>query len=257
MFKKVLVFGTLGVCLLILGISFYPSSDSEMYYQMYTSISSVGYGPVPHELAEKKLEELATEISDTGKLVFWFPLELAEDQTPYVTSPFGRRPNAMGGEGTEDHNGIDLAVGGNPTNIKVISATSGVVVLSRLYGSAGNVVMVKTNLPGGFPLLIKYFHLKDVSDLQVGDEVVAGETEIGIMGSTGRSGAVHLHFEVELEGMGVTLDESSRTDTQRETLLSPLDSMYFLFDKTSVDATKIMDDTGDTTIHYVNFPVTE
>ena len=55
----------------------------------------------------------------------------------------------------------------------------------------------------GYGLITIYAHLKRNNDsINVGDYVKRGD-KIGIMGSTGRSTATHLHYEVHFNGSAI------------------------------------------------------
>ena len=109
-----------------------------------------------------------------------------------ITSPYG--PRILNGvQGV--HTGIDIDVFGDITDPYIVASASGTVVVA--VNSASNT---------GYGSYIKiehdnnkytlYAHLKYNSiTVNVGDTVSAGEI-IGIMGETGNSFGVHLHFEV-------------------------------------------------------------
>ena len=120
-----------------------------------------------------------------------------------VTSPYGRR--ILGGK-SEMHNGIDLvpADGGHPADLFAVA--DGVVddIRSIVPDShtglrvttmvTGNFVNIKTN--DGY--LVIYRHLKAGSipeNIKKGADIKAGD-KIGVMGTTGQSTGVHLHYEL-------------------------------------------------------------
>ena len=105
------------------------------------------------------------------------------------------------------HNGVDLIIGkGNP----VRSVASGVV--SRIKcdetfrgrkdcdrdgypGKGGCGWMLEIRHPGN--IMTRYCHLIQRPQLQVGDEVAAGQV-VAVSGNSGNSSGPHLHFEVHL-----------------------------------------------------------
>jgi murein DD-endopeptidase MepM/ murein hydrolase activator NlpD len=92
------------------------------------------------------------------------------------------------------HGGLDLA-GDYGTPIR--STSPGTVVRAEWSRSYGQVVEVDH----GFGLTTLYAHCARLL-VAAGDRVSAGDV-IARMGSTGRSTAVHLHFEVRLDGQPV------------------------------------------------------
>jgi len=103
----------------------------------------------------------------------------------YVSSKQGQRWGKY-------HKGIDIARPGNRT----IKAADNGVVVSAGYdnGGYGNKIVINHN--NGMKTV--YAHLASIS-VKPGQVVEAGST-IGVMGSTGDSTGVHLHFEVYKNG---------------------------------------------------------
>lgn len=92
----------------------------------------------------------------------------------------------------EFHPGIDIGVHGNPTDVKVVAAYSGIIVVMKYSDSFGNVVYVRR--PD--KMLCIYPHLSFFNPkLKLGDQINEGDY-IGIMGNTGHSFGLHLHFEI-------------------------------------------------------------
>ncbi len=89
------------------------------------------------------------------------------------------------------HRGIDIA---RPTNRNILAADNGTVSFAGWNGGYGN--MVRINHNNGMSTL--YAHLASI-DVSVGQTVGKGQ-KIGVMGSTGNSTGVHLHFEVYQNG---------------------------------------------------------
>ena len=114
---------------------------------------------------------------------------------------------------TANHTGIDVynSEGGNAL---VMAVADGYVKSARdgVYWSyADNPSLAKTNLYAGNYVLLThningieydtfYAHLKVNSvAVRAGQEVTTGQT-IGIMGQSGKSTGIHLHFEVRIQG---------------------------------------------------------
>jgi len=70
---------------------------------------------------------------------------------------------------------------------------------NKIITGYGNYVVIEHTLPDGTTIYSRYAHMKAPSTLKIGD-VVGDETELGNMGSTGKSTGPHLHFEIYKEG---------------------------------------------------------
>lgn len=88
------------------------------------------------------------------------------------------------------HQGLDIMAGCGTT---LIAARGGTVYYNAYQaGGAGNYLVI--NLAGTRKESHVYMHLLKPSPLKVGSKVKTGQ-KIGVVGSTGRSSACHLHFE--------------------------------------------------------------
>lgn len=90
------------------------------------------------------------------------------------------------------HTGVDLSVGGK-TGVAAKAITQGKIVFAGMGGAGaayGNHVILQ--LPDGKYAL--YAHLNSVA-VQKGQTVGAGQM-VGIVGTTGNSSGIHLHFEI-------------------------------------------------------------
>ncbi|MCA1032283.1 M23 family metallopeptidase [Bacillus timonensis] len=102
----------------------------------------------------------------------------------YISSHMGHRWGQM-------HKGIDIA---RPSSRTIKAADNGTVVSAGWDGGYGNKIVIDHN--NG--LRTVYAHLSSFS-VRVGQTVSKGQA-IGVMGSTGNSTGVHLHFEVYKNG---------------------------------------------------------
>lgn len=100
-----------------------------------------------------------------------------------ITSRFGKRWG-------RNHNGIDMS----SSDRTILAADTGKVTFAGTKNGYGKTVIIDHQ--NGYETL--YAHLSKIS-VSVGDVVEKGE-KIGVMGSTGRSTGVHLHFEVHEDG---------------------------------------------------------
>jgi murein DD-endopeptidase MepM/ murein hydrolase activator NlpD len=119
-----------------------------------------------------------------------------------LTSPFGERIHPITGA-HKHHDGIDIAPvsGGNPP---VVAALDGTVTRMGTLGGYGNCIEV-THPDGS---MTRYGHLKEFNN-ELKDKFDSGQTvevkageEMALMGSTGNSTGVHLHFETHRPGGG-------------------------------------------------------
>lgn len=114
-----------------------------------------------------------------------------------ISSHFGMRAAGM-------HRGTDIwAVGciGKP----IVAAADGtVIVAQKLHYSYGNFVMIDHGEDEkGRRIVTVYAHMRYAPQVSVGQKVVGGQTQLGVIGNTGRSRGAHLHFEVQVNGTRV------------------------------------------------------
>ncbi|MEP7209965.1 MAG: M23 family metallopeptidase [Alphaproteobacteria bacterium] len=111
-----------------------------------------------------------------------------------LSSGFGLRDIATGGENQKQHSGIDLA---NSHGGFVFSAAAGRIVSFGWRGDYG----LALELDHGEGVHTLYAHLSAIDPrLAVGSPVAAGAA-IARMGRTGNATGVHLHYEVSLYGL--------------------------------------------------------
>lgn len=104
----------------------------------------------------------------------------------YYSSIFGERKDPFTGE-REMHYGIDISTTvGRP----VVATADGVVLYAARRGTYGNVVVIDHK----FGVMTRYAHLSGFN-VRAGQQVKRGDV-IAFVGSTGRSMAPHLHYEV-------------------------------------------------------------
>lgn len=105
----------------------------------------------------------------------------------YISSPMATRNGRM-------HKGIDIARTDRSTSPPIYAADNGVVVSAGNDGAYGNKVVIDH----GNGLKTVYAHMASIA-VSSGQSVSKGTT-LGIMGTTGRSTGIHLHFEVYKNG---------------------------------------------------------
>lgn len=110
-----------------------------------------------------------------------------------LMSPFGQRQDPFSGEGAM-HKGVDLSA---PWGTPIVATADGVVIFSDQQSGYGKLIVVDHG--GGIETF--YAHLSK-SYVTPGNEVHRGD-RIGLVGSTGRVTAPHLHYEVHMNGAPV------------------------------------------------------
>ena len=113
-----------------------------------------------------------------------------------ITSYYGNRQYYYQGKLIKDfHNGIDL-VPSPCNNNEILAFADGVVTSVQKTGvqyGTGCYVRLKHNNE----LYTLYYHLKSGSVcVNIGDKVVKGQ-KLGIIGTTGQSTGIHLHFQID------------------------------------------------------------
>lgn len=108
----------------------------------------------------------------------------------YLSAGFGNRLDPF--TGLKDfHPGLDISA---PLGTRILAPADGSVVFAGVKGGYGNAVTVDH----GRGIFTHYGHL-DAFNVRIGQSVRRGSV-LGFVGSTGRSTAPHLHYEVWLNG---------------------------------------------------------
>ncbi len=107
---------------------------------------------------------------------------------------YGVRRNPFGGRSSEFHKGQDISA---PMGTPVIATADGVITIAGRLRGYGNVVYVDH----GNGLTTRYGHLSQI-DVIVGQTIQRG-SQLGLVGSTGRSTGPHLHYEVRVDGQPI------------------------------------------------------
>jgi len=136
-----------------------------------------------------------------GKIRKWEGLSKVEEMLPLgnpvhasrMTSKYGYRMDPFK-KVDSMHTGVDFR---GSKGVPVYAVSSGKVVRSGKRGAYGNAVEVDHGL--GFTTL--YAHLNSV-EVKKGD-LIDPKDKLGTIGSTGRSTAAHLHYEIRLNGRAI------------------------------------------------------
>lgn len=107
-----------------------------------------------------------------------------------ITSPYGMRLHPIE-KIQKMHRGIDIA-----PQSDIFAAAAGTVTVSAFDAGYGYYVVIDHGTIGGKNIKTLSAHMQKGVKVTAGDKVKQGET-IGVMGTTGGSTGVHLHFEVK------------------------------------------------------------
>jgi hypothetical protein len=122
----------------------------------------------------------------------------------WVTSDYGARTDPVTGKTGAFHHGIDLISGGGERT--VVAFADGKVTATRnrysgptADGSAGKYIRIDH----GYGVFTLYKHLKQHSLRVAAGDTVKASAPLATMGNTGHATGVHLHFDVEKDGVRV------------------------------------------------------
>jgi murein DD-endopeptidase MepM/ murein hydrolase activator NlpD len=111
-----------------------------------------------------------------------------------TTSGFGRRQSPMGGNSSENHTGLDIAV---PMYTDVKATGGGTITTAEYSGGYGYLIVIDH----GMGLATYYGHNAELL-ASVGDSVARGQI-VAKSGNTGNSTGPHVHYEVRVNGKPV------------------------------------------------------
>lgn len=148
-------------------------SKMQNQYKLYNAIrdrehNEVSAGNVPSELLYDPSIMLDTPLKGSYS----------------ITSPYGTRTGLFAG----NHNGIDVVA----SDKQIYAAGNGVVARTYKEKEGGNIIEIRHTTSDGTTYISQYAHLSQVL-VSPGDTVTTGSV-IAIMGDTGITSGVHLHF---------------------------------------------------------------
>ncbi|WP_232304580.1 M23 family metallopeptidase [Microbacterium sp. XT11] len=224
--RSVAIFGAVGALVAAVALPAYaatkPADAAPMTVQQLAAVdaqslvvaSEATAAPVdrgsfsattPDEIAKKKAEEaaaaraaaLASAASASSRSFNIGSYALVSPGSGEVRYPLPLGSYRVSRTLGSGHNGADMV---SPQGTPIYAATAGVVRVSSesYYGYGVGVVI--DGVVGGQRVETTYGHMTYGSrQVQVGQTVAPGQL-IGFVGSTGRSTANHLHFEVKVNG---------------------------------------------------------
>jgi murein DD-endopeptidase MepM/ murein hydrolase activator NlpD len=138
---------------------------------------------------EKELQSYESVLRERERVPSIWPVE------GRITDAFGVRGNPFGGGSSEFHSGQDIAA---PWGTGVVAAATGTVAFAGTQSGYGQIVIVDH----GNGMSTRYGHLSRI-EVELGQQVMRG-TQLGSVGSTGRSTGPHLHYEVRINEAAVS-----------------------------------------------------
>ena len=169
----------------ILLITFYPTNN-QIKNTEYFYLSANKHTNILNTLATTVKTNLISD-DGLGTQIFTDPLGTI-DYTK--TTDFGYVSDAVHKDAW--HNGYDLAPTDKGTDHPILAVGAGEIVWKKWDANGyGNYVVIKHST-GHYTL---YGHMRDPALVQVGDTVTQGQ-QIGIVGTTGYSTGIHLHYAV-------------------------------------------------------------
>jgi len=146
------------------------------------------------EIQNESYNEILKKADNRNRKLERFPgiSPVKLDSCIYVSSSFGSRDDPFTFF-LRAHQGLDMA---GKFNTEVYSTASGTVTLCKHSRTGyGNEIIIDH----GYGYSTRYAHLNKILVFE-GQKVKRGQ-EIGLMGNSGRSTGIHLHYEVRLNGV--------------------------------------------------------
>lgn len=128
-----------------------------------------------------------------------YPIKGKLNRNFKITSPFGPRVHPISGR-RSNHNGVDLIRKDGKPNEPILAPEAGRILAARKsnHPTGGYGYYVKMQGKSGAVHLMAHM-VKNSLKVKKGDVVEQGDV-LGLMGTTGNSTGVHLHWEVRVKG---------------------------------------------------------
>jgi murein DD-endopeptidase MepM/ murein hydrolase activator NlpD len=147
------------------------------------------------DFALRSIDRKVTELANRSETLetFYKDQKVLLASTPsiwpvrgYLSQRFGNGIDPFTGQ-RDFHPGIDVST---PTGTKIVAPADGVIITTAEKGGYGKSII----MDHGYGVITRYGHLSGYN-VHPGQRVKRGDV-IGFVGSTGRSTAPHLHYEV-------------------------------------------------------------
>lgn len=128
-----------------------------------------------------------------------YPIKGSLNRQFKITSPFGPRVHPISGR-KSNHNGVDLVRKDGKPNEPILAPEAGKILAARKsnHPTGGYGYYVKMQGKSGVVHLMAHM-VRNSLKVRSGDVVEQGDV-LGLMGTTGNSTGVHLHWEVRVKG---------------------------------------------------------
>ncbi len=150
------------------------------------------------KLSEKTIvqkEEIKKSMAPiNAKLAYLRAVPTGKPINDSISAAYGTRINPITHRGSEFHKGVDL---GAKFGVNVYATGDGEVIFAGWNGGYGNVVIISH----GYGFTTLYAHNSKLL-VKTGEKVKRGQA-LAKTGSTGRSTAPHVHYEVKVNGKNV------------------------------------------------------
>ena len=141
-----------------------------------------------------RVQDTMAELAALERAAAALPIGLPVAKRHRISSTFGRRWDPINKNRRANHRGLDFAA---PRNTPLLATAPGRVAFAGTRGAFGRTVEIDHG--NGFKT--RFAHLNKLK-VRKGQRVELGDT-VGLMGTTGRSTGVHLHYEVLYRGRQV------------------------------------------------------
>lgn len=135
----------------------------------------------------ERVAETMDELAALERAAAALPIGLPVAARHRVSSKFGRRRDPIHRNRYANHRGLDFAA---PRNTPLMATAAGRVSFAGTRGAFGRTVEIDHG--NGFKT--RFAHMNKLK-VRAGQRVELGDT-VGLMGTTGRSTGVHLHYEI-------------------------------------------------------------
>ena len=141
-----------------------------------------------------RVSETMAELAALERAAAALPIGLPVANRHRISSTFGRRWDPIKRNRRANHRGLDFAA---PRNTPLLATAPGRVSFAGTRGAFGRTVEIDHG--NGFKT--RFAHMNKLK-VRAGQRVELGDT-VGLMGTTGRSTGVHLHYEILYRGRQV------------------------------------------------------